>query len=117
MTSFDGVIRFARLDHTNYVEWSMRMEATLVRQGYWDLITEEAQTTDKKKMVEARALLILGVEDSQLPHMTNPNPKVIWETLGKVHRARGFGSRLSLRRSFITATKQPSQTMEAWIGS
>jgi len=34
----------------------------------------------------------------------------------QVHRARGFGSRLQLRRHFITATMDEDQTMESWIG-
>ncbi|KAF8813237.1 hypothetical protein BYT27DRAFT_7085019 [Phlegmacium glaucopus] len=48
--------------------------------------------------------------------MGNPNPKVVWESLAKVHRAQGFGSRLQLCRYFITATMIEGQTMESWIG-
>ncbi|GLB43942.1 hypothetical protein LshimejAT787_1501260 [Lyophyllum shimeji] len=109
----DGSTSFPRLTHTNYAEWAMRMEAVLVRQGYWDLFLEDAVSGPldpkelkdvKRRMAEARASMILRVDDSQLPHMVDPNPKVVWDTLAKVHRARGFGSRLHLRRAFITAT-------------
>ncbi|KAF8803200.1 hypothetical protein BYT27DRAFT_7226074 [Phlegmacium glaucopus] len=41
---------------------------------------------------------------------------VVWESLVKVHRARGFSSCLQLRRHFITATMIEGQTMESWIG-
>ncbi|KAG6827415.1 hypothetical protein H0H87_004851, partial [Tephrocybe sp. NHM501043] len=45
----------------------------------------------KMRMVETRALLILGVEDAQLTYMTDSNPYIIWENLGKVLHAYGFG--------------------------
>lgn len=98
----------------------MRMEAVLVRQGYWDLFLEETDLKKlgvdeakaiKKRMAEARACMILRVDDSQLAHMTDSDPMVVWSTLAKVHRARGFGSRLQLRRNFITATMKQDQSM------
>ncbi|KAG5352568.1 hypothetical protein C0989_001692 [Termitomyces sp. Mn162] len=77
----------------NYVNWAMCMEAVLLCQGYWDLFEEKVLLEDnegpevkriKKRMAEARATLILGVEDAQLAHMTDPNPYTIWENLAKV---------------------------------
>lgn len=105
----------------------MCMEAVLVREGHWDLIMEDLFDVEdiadenekkamKKQMAEARAAIILRVEDSQLAHMTNRNPKTVWDTLANVHQARGFGSRLQLRRHFITATIKEGQSMESWIG-
>ena len=41
---------------------------------------------------------------------------VVWNSLASVHRARGFGSRLQLRRNFITASMKEGQPMESWIG-
>lgn len=125
MSNSDGTTQFPRLTHTNYAKWAMRMEAILVRQGYWDLFVDDTDLVSlkaeeakavKKRMVEARASMILWVDDSQLSHMINPDPKVVWDTLAKVHHARGFGSRLQLRRTFITAAMKEGQSMEAWIG-
>lgn len=96
----------------------------MVCQGYWDLFKEKVSLKDlkdeelkkvKMRMAEARVLLILGVEDAQLAQMTDPNPYVIWENLGKVHHAHGFGSGLALCHVFITASMKKDQTMEAWI--
>ncbi|KNZ78964.1 hypothetical protein J132_08189 [Termitomyces sp. J132] len=36
-------------------------------------------------MAEAKATLILSVEDAQLAHITDPNPYTIWDNLAKVH--------------------------------
>ena len=54
--------------------------------------------------------------DHDFTHMADRNPKVVWNSLTSVHRARGFGSRLQLRRNFITATMKEDQSMEGWIG-
>lgn len=120
-------IRFPSLNHTNYAEWVLRMEAILIRGGFWGLVTgNEAlgkdEVDEKKKkafaqrQAQCRAEIVLRVEDSQLPHMADCDPKAIWNALASVHCARGFGSRLQLRRHFITATMKKDQSMEGWIG-
>ncbi|KAJ7125744.1 hypothetical protein C8R43DRAFT_830390, partial [Mycena crocata] len=49
---------------------------------------------DGTKMAEARAEMILRVEDGQLAHMTSRDPMVVWETLERTHRAPGFAMQL-----------------------
>jgi hypothetical protein len=120
-------IRFPSLNHTNYAEWVLRMEAILIRGGFWELVIGgevlDANEVDEKKkrafaqrQAQCRAEMVLRVDDSQLPHMADSDPKSIWNALASVHRARGFGSRLQLRRLFITATMKKDQSMEGWIG-
>jgi len=119
-------VRFPQLNHTNYAEWALRMEAILTRGGYWDLITGDEKLAEdgtladekafKKREAECKAEIVLRVEDSQLPHMAGRSPRVVWNSLANVHRARGFGSRLQLHRNFITASKKANQSMESWIG-
>ena len=103
------------------------MEAVLVCADLWDLITgdealkkyesdEEKLKDFCKRQATCKAEMVLRVDDSQLAHMNDTDPKAIWESLAKVHRARGFGSRLQLRRHFITATMEYGQSMEGWIG-
>ena len=70
----------------------------------------------RSREAQCKAEIVLRVEDSQLPHMADRNPKVVWDSLASVHRARGFGSRLQLRRNFITASMKENQSMESWIG-
>jgi hypothetical protein len=71
---------------------------------------------DVVKMAEARAELVLSVEDGQLAHMTARDPMEVWENLERLHRAAGFATSLALRRRFLTAKKKDDETMEAWIG-
>jgi hypothetical protein len=99
--------RFQRLNDTNYAEWSLRMEAVLIRGGLWGLVNPEIDQqkedgTEKdastialeleaalkartvSKMNEARAEIILRLEDGQLSHCLRSNdPHVIWLVFGK----------------------------------
>ena len=68
---------FPRLNETNYTEWSIRMEAQLIRLGLWNQVVcdvesttteDDAKAKDKwlkkrkaAKMAEARAEIILRV--------------------------------------------------------
>ena len=135
----DTTVRFPNLNDSNYAEWSVRMEAVLVRRGLWSMvkipisgvdadggikavstIAAELESAMKKrdagKMDEARAEMILRVDDGQLSHMRSRDPLEIWETLERVHRAAGFATSLALRRRFLTAKKGAEQSMQAWIG-
>ena len=79
-------------------------------------LEEAKKKRDAGKMDEARAEMILCVEDGQLSHMRSRDPLEIWETLERVHRAAGFATSLALRRQFLTAKKGDGQAMQAWIG-
>ncbi|KAG2039797.1 hypothetical protein BDR03DRAFT_803781, partial [Suillus americanus] len=68
-----------------------------------------------KKMAEACAEIILHVERDQLAHTHDCDPKLIWETLARVHRARGLGTRMALWRKLLTATKEVTESMSSWI--
>jgi hypothetical protein len=108
----------------------------LIRKSLWDGIVEiivdpkdktpeqiqtefELKKSKRKaqKMAEARAEMLLRVDDGQLSHMRSKDPMEIWANLRDVHRARGFATSLALRRKFLTAKKDDTQTMQAWIGS
>ena len=134
MSSEDRTPHFAPLNDTNFHEWSIRIEAHLIRKDLWGTVTCETDTDGKsdaeiegiwadwrkkrsmKKITEAYAEMVLRVEDSQLVHMRSKDPEVIWDTLAQVHRARGLATRLALRRNFLTSVKGAEQSMSAWVG-
>ena len=134
MSDHESSSRFPRLNDTNYPEWALRMEAELIRKSLWVVvevtvdsegkaaedIKKELETKLSKrnaqKMAEARAEMILRVDDSQLSHMRSRDPMEIWNDLRDVHRARGFATSLALRRKFLTAKKKEEQSMQSWIG-
>ena len=121
-------LSFPRLNHTNYAEWSMRMEAVLVCADLWALVTgDEKISTDEKDaekikdfrkwQATCKAEMVLCIDNSQLLHMGGSDPKLVWEALVKVHCAQCFGSCLQLCHQFITASMFKLQSMESWIGN
>jgi hypothetical protein len=125
---------FERLNDVNYSRWVLRMEAILIRKGLWSVVEVTVNKTGKdaptiakeedelkgkqdgQKMAEARAEMVLRVEDGQLSHMRAKDPMEIWATLRRVHQAAGFATSLALRRKFLTAKKNNFEAMQAWIG-
>ena len=115
-----------KLNEINYADWSMMMEAVLVRKQLWDVVngektkpmgSENSSVVKSfiRKQAEARAELVLAVESSQLPHLRNADPSKIWEDLKNIHKARGFASRLALCRKFLWLSKGEEQPMQTWI--
>ncbi|OJA19110.1 hypothetical protein AZE42_09229, partial [Rhizopogon vesiculosus] len=117
---------FPKLKEDNYYEWRMLMEAILVRKGLIEYVNgmkkmppgspnTKAVLAFSRKQAEARAEIVLQVETSQLSHVRDPDPAVIWYNLETVHRARGFATRLMLRRKFHMLKKADDVSMQAWI--
>jgi hypothetical protein len=125
---------FAKLGDTNYLSWVMRMEAELVRKKLWNDVVVVRVDRDGKtdeeydaaveakmarrsaaKMEEARAEMVMRVEDPQLEYMRDPDPAVVWEELRRVHNSEGFITALARLRQLFTTKKNPRQSMAEWI--
>ena len=114
-----------KLNNTNYELWVVLIWAWLTRKGVAEVLEESSKPSLGpnspvtkawvKKDALARAELILCVEPDQLAHMTGSFAYEIWQELERVHRARGFATRLSLRRHFLTLKKRSDQPMSQWI--
>jgi len=119
-------LSFRKLDGTNYAEWSMLMEAWLIKKGLWDVVdgTEtkppgspatKAVRAFTKRQAEARSEIVLHVEVSQLVYVRDRDPKTIWDSLTTIYWARGFATRRALRRRMLGLRKGEEQSMPAWI--
>ena len=115
-----------KLNEQNYGDWSMMMEAVLVRKQLWDIVNGEKTRligsensapvkSFIRKQAEARAKLVLAVESLQLPHLHSLDPAKIWEDLKNIHEARGLTSRLTLHHKFLWLSKAEDQPMQNWI--
>ena len=84
-------VRFPQLNHTNYAKWALPMEAILIHGGFWDLITGDEKLAEggsddiakvfRKREAQCKAEIVLRVTDSQLSHMADRSPMVIWNSL------------------------------------
>src|SRR5882724_6253173 len=117
---------FPKLNDANYADWCYMMAATLVEKDLWDVVdssltrpvgspNHKAVKTFVKKQQLAHAKIILSIEVSQLPHTCHDNPKAIWDSLQKVHRAHGFATRLSLHCRFLYMRKRDDQPIVSWV--
>jgi len=113
-------LQFTLLNDTNYETWQIQMEAALIEQKLWSVVnitidpkksdgsdrTETkmlAEYTSIKRardsaamMAEARAMIIMRVDPSQLSHMRDHDPMEVWINVRNVHRAHGFATSLAL---------------------
>jgi hypothetical protein len=107
--------------------WRILMEAVFTRRNVRDVtlgVIPRPLTGPNSKAVkdwdrqsaEARAEMILAVEVDQLPHMSAPTAYEVWQELERVHRSRGFATKISLRRKFMSMRMDDTQKMASWIG-
>jgi hypothetical protein len=94
----DKAPAFALLDETNYYEWAFFMEAVLIRKdllGIVDGSVIQPLGSPNSKPVKAflqkqklaRAEIILRISPSQLPHVRDSDPLVIWNNLRTLHQS------------------------------
>jgi hypothetical protein len=75
----------------------------------------KALRTYQQKQRLTRAKLILAVEPSQLPHVRDEDPAIIWAKLSRIHSARGLGTLLTIRRNFFTMTMPADASIASWV--
>jgi hypothetical protein len=118
-------VKIMKLNNENYEVWRVLMEALLSKKDLHDVAfghiprppgNQNAAISWDRKNREAKAEMILNVQIDQLAHMTDDNAADIWLELERVHRARGFATRITLRRKFLTMRMQAGQRMASWIG-
>ena len=87
------ILSFPRLNHINYTEWSIQMEAILVHANLWALVTSDKKVAVDEKDAEkikdfqkqqatCKAEMVLHVDDSQLSHMGGVIPSLygkLWQ--------------------------------------
>jgi hypothetical protein len=102
MTESKGMLK---LTADNYEVWRVLMEAVFTRKNVLDVAvgttlrpttgpSSKAVKDWDRKSAEARAEMILAVEIDQLAHMTAPTAPEVWEELERVHRSRGFATKM-----------------------
>ncbi|KAG2138038.1 uncharacterized protein EDB93DRAFT_1090823 [Suillus bovinus] len=112
----------SKLGENNYYEWRMLIEAVLIRRGLMDYVdgsktmplgspNSKAVKDFLKKQAEAHTEIVLQVETSQLSHVRDCNPTVIWKNLETVHWTCGSAT----CQKFLTLKKADDISIQAWI--
>lgn len=114
-----------RLHEGIYGEWSQMVHAEAIIDGHDGVIfvsgkdaaelKSKLAARDTTKFAAAKAFLVMRVMPSQLVHMQASDPREVWLSLERIHRALGLSTRIGYRRSFLTARKGDDQSMQAWV--
>ena len=115
-----------KLNNTNFEVWILLVEALMTRKGIEEVgfgrvprpetgLSSKGVKDWERKNKEARAEILLHVEEDQLAHCFSLVASEIIEELTRVHRARGLATCLALRRRFLTMKKRADQPMSQWV--
>ncbi|CAL1681018.1 unnamed protein product [Lasius platythorax] len=102
-----------RLDSQNYQLWKFQMNALLIANSVFDIVTgakpmpgnEAANAAARKKWLKenAKAMLLIStsIEDSQLESLlTCATAKAMWDTLSNIHEQKTETNKLILTQKF-----------------
>ena len=129
MSSILNTAIMPRLNETNYLTWNVCMCALLIRNNLWGVISGKESPSDPTKasltkinnfmtcQLKATAEIALYVDDTQIIHIQDDDPKVIWDTLASIHRAHGLSTQLAAMRKFSCIEKCPKQSIMSWVGN
>jgi hypothetical protein len=126
-----------KLHSTNYQTWKLKIELILTREDTWDIVTgdepppsdkgkekegsESSKKTDtfaawQKKDRNARATILLSVNDSELTHVRDcKTSSEIWQKLVEIYEPKGFARKRYLRRQFCLLQMNDGDTMQQHI--
>lgn len=113
---------FAKLNGSNYDNWSFRMKLLLVKEGSWTAVKDkkpEPETTAwKSKDDQALATIGLAVEDNQLVHIRKAKSAAeAWENLEKFHVKKTLTTKVSVMRKICRLRLEKNGDMEAHIST
>ncbi|KAL4067092.1 hypothetical protein V8B97DRAFT_1840960, partial [Scleroderma yunnanense] len=119
-------LHFVNLNESNYAEWLLYMQSTLIKKGLWKVVegsetcplsspNSKAVKAFEHHQAEAHVKIVLCLEPSQLPHAHSTDPYVLWEELQCMHHAQGFATWMTLCQRFNMMTKHADQSMSSWI--
>jgi 2-phosphoglycerate kinase len=108
-----------RLDgSSNYSTWRERTELVLEENRIWEFVDKSLKTPTgattlakhKKKYVKSRRIILDGVKDHVVPHLTGKKTtREMWETLAKLYQSDNHNKKMvlkeKLRRTMMSKTE------------
>lgn len=126
-------VPFTKLNSANYVQWSKRAQVWLEAKEVWadyvqrrkpfvavaaDATAEQqaaahAQNREHDKMdTKARCMLMVSIDDSQLPHVENLRSAFeIWEALRRIHHRATPGEKVNIIRALYELKLKPGDSV------
>ncbi|GBM97221.1 Retrovirus-related Pol polyprotein from transposon TNT 1-94 [Araneus ventricosus] len=101
--------QIVKLNANNYSVWKFKMEMILIKEDLFHLIEDDTPSQPDEKYIkkdrQARAIINLCIEDSQIIHIKyETTAKATWNKLKAIHERSNLSSKLFLLRK-LYATK------------
>lgn len=119
----DSSIKIAKLNNENYSTWKYKIELILLKDNLKEVIEREKNDNDnendwKKKDDQAKALIGLSIEDSQLIHVRKlKNAKQYWDSLMKYHEQTSITSKVFILKKLCRMTMSEDENLEEHVAT
>lgn len=109
-----------KLNGTNYVAWSQKIEILLSRDEVWDVVDKKAPGSPDaawiKKDNQARTIIVLTMEDDQLLHVKETSTaREIWLKLKDHHQRSRASNKVHLMTRLFNIKMPCKGVMESHI--
>jgi hypothetical protein len=115
-------IGIEKLSNSNYFNWKFRMEMFLTKEKLWDYVHKEGTAAEIvkeewiKSNAEARAVIVLCVDDSQLNIVRNAQSAFeTWKKLKEHHEKNTLTSRVHLMRRICSLSLNEGGNLQIHI--
>lgn len=116
------VTQITKLNSNNYATWKFKIQMLLMRDGLDDIL--EAPPPDQpdvaylKRDKQARAIINLCIDDSQIIHIRNESTAAgTWQKLKSIHERANLSSKLYLLRKLYSVKMQENGNMTEHINN
>lgn len=116
-------IRINKLTNGNWPTWKYKVELLLLKDGLQDVVSrarnnDEDEATWNKKDGQAKAIIGLSLEDSQLIHVRKlKTAKEYWDALKQYHEQCTVTSKVFILKKLCRSVMQENGNMEEHIAS
>lgn len=117
----DTKFSITRLNNENYFVWKYKIELLLIKEGLWDKITTDKPAQNipedwETKDNQARAIIGLSIEDSQLHHVRKAkNAKEAWTSLKSYHERSTLSNKVHLMRKICNLKVEEGGDVEGHV--
>ncbi|GBN13868.1 hypothetical protein AVEN_129991-1 [Araneus ventricosus] len=112
--------QIVKLNANNYSVWKFKMEMILIKEDLFHLIEDDMPSQPDEKYIkkdrQARAIINLCIEDSQIIHIKyETTAKATWNKLKAIHERSNLSSKLFLLRKLYATKMSEDDNMNEHI--
>src|ERR1700761_2111821 len=100
----------------NYITWSIRIQALLIKEDLYEPIEKDSISNTNTKNRKALAIIKLLCDDSPLLYIRDEdNAKKAWQTLRDIYNPKGFTTEYLILKEFFNTNLSDFDSMENYL--